>query len=165
MRRVPVLLAAAAASWLGITPIAVAHARVAAAAPARQSSLPDGQGKEVVEKLCSTCHGLEYLAPSRRTVRNWLETIDLMKSFGAEATDEQWKTITDYIVDSLAYLHANKGSADEFAMLFRIDDKAAQAVVEYREKQGGFKAVDDLKKAPGLDGARIDVLKDRFIFE
>jgi len=164
MRRVPVLLITAAASWLGVASIESASAR-AAAPPAAQAALPEGEGRAVVEKMCGTCHGLEYLAPSRRTVRNWLETIELMKSFGAEATDEEWKTITDYIVDSLAYLNANKGGADEFARLFHIDDKAGEAVVAYREKQGGFKTIDDLKKAPGLDAAKIDALTDRLIFE
>jgi competence protein ComEA len=165
MKGLHVLLAAAAASWLAVTSIETADARAAAPAAARQSTLPDGEGKAVVEKLCSACHGLDYLAPSRRTVRSWLETIELMKSFGAEATDEQWTTITDYIVASLAYLNANKAAADEFARLFRIDDKAAEAVVAYRDKQGGFKTIDDLKKAPGLDAARIDALQERLIFE
>jgi competence protein ComEA len=163
MNGIRVLLAAAAVTWLAVTSIESVHAR--AAAPAAQSALPEGEGKAVVEKLCSTCHGLDYLAPSRRTVRNWVETIELMKSFGAEATDEQWKTITDYIVSTLAHLNANKGGADEFARLFRIDDKAAETVVAYREKQGGFKTIDDLKKAPGLDAARIDALTERLIFE
>jgi DNA uptake protein ComE-like DNA-binding protein len=165
MTRVPRLIAVAAAAWLAAFLVEGAHARPAAPPPAQASSLPDGPGKEVVEKLCSACHGLEYLVPSRRTVRNWVETIEVMKSFGAEATDEQWKTITDYIVDGLAYLNANKGGSDEFVRLFHIDEKAAEAVVAYREQQSGFKTPDDLKKAPGLDPARIDALQDRLIFE
>jgi competence protein ComEA len=165
MRRVPTLVAAVATLWIGVSSSAFVHARGAAPPAARQSALPEGEGKAVVEERCSSCHGLDYVAPSRRTVRNWLETIDLMKSFGAEATDEQWTTITAYIVGNLAYLNANKAAADEFARLFGIDDKAAEAVVAYREKQGGFKTIDDLKKAPGLDAARIDALKDRLIVE
>jgi len=163
MTRVRALLGAAATAWIAVASVAALHAR--GAAPAAQGALPDGEGRAVVEKLCSACHGLDYLSPSRRTVRNWLETIDLMKSFGAEATDEQWRTITDYIVGTLAYLHVNKGAADEFARLLRIDDKAAEAVVAYREKQGGFKTLDDLKKAPGVDAARVDAVKDRLMFE
>ena len=165
------LLSVAAASFVGAVYSGVTHAysgvtHARAAAPvAAQAALPEGDGRAVVEKICSSCHGLEYLVPSRRTVRNWLETIELMKSFGAEATDEQWMTITDYIVGNLAYLNANKAAADEFAMLFRVDAKTAEAVVAYRETQGGFKTIDDLKKAPGLDAARIDVLTDRLIFE
>lgn len=164
MRRVPALLGAAAACWLGAAWIAATPVHAAAPAPA-QAGLPEGEGRAVVEKICSTCHGLEYLVPSRRSVRNWVETIELMKSFGAEATDEQWKTITDYIVDRLAVLNANKAAGDEFARLFHIDDKAAEAVVQYRDKQGGFKTVDDVKKAPGLDAARVDALGDRLIVE
>jgi hypothetical protein len=34
----------------------------------------------------------------------------------------------------------------------------------YRDQQGGLKTIDDLKKAPGLDAAKIDALKDRLLF-
>ncbi len=164
MRRAAILLAPAAAFWLGAASIDTAHARAAAPAPV-QAALPEGEGRAVVEKLCSTCHGLEYVAPSQRSVRNWLETIDLMKSFGAEATDEQWTTITGYIIGTLAVLNVNKGAAEEFGLLFGITETAAQGVVAYRDKQGGFKTIDDLKKAPGLDAARVDALEERLIVE
>ena len=128
-------------------------------------TLRDGEGKALVEKLCTTCHGLDYVWPSQRTVQVWLETIDLMRGYGAEATDEQWKTVTDYIIGNLAYLQVNKAAAAEFGMLFGIDEQAAQGVVAYRETQGGFKTIDDLRKAPGLEAARIDALAARLIFE
>lgn len=158
------LVTAAAAAFLGVASLQAAHAHPVALVQA-QPSLPDGAGKEVVEKVCTACHGLDYLVPSQRTVQMWREIIDLMKGYGAEASDEQWKAMTDYIVGTLAYLNVNKGSADEYGMLFRLDAKAAQAVVAYRDQQGGFKTIDDLKKAPGLDGARVDALKDRLMFQ
>jgi competence protein ComEA len=159
-----ILIAMAVAAFLGEASFKTAHAHPAAVLQA-PAALPDGAGKDVVEKVCSTCHGLDYLVPSQRTVQNWREVVDLMKGYGAEANDEQWRAINEYIVGMLAYLNVNKGSADEFAALFRLDAAAAQAVVAYRDKQGGFKTVDDLKKAPGLDAARIDALKDRLIFQ
>jgi competence protein ComEA len=164
MSRVTAVLAVALVSFLGVTSFDVAHAR-AAAPPSAQASLPEGEGKAVVEKLCITCHGLDYVWPSQRTVQNWRETIDLMRSFGAEATDEQWKTITDYIIGNLAFLHVNKATAEEFGMLFGITEKAAQGVVAYRDTQGGFKTIDDFKKAPDLEAARVDALAARLIFE
>jgi len=155
------------AAFLALTAFEAAHARVPPPPLSAQggAALPEGEGKAVVEKLCSACHGLDYVWPSQRTVQVWRETIDLMRAYGAEATDEQWKIITDYIVGNLAYLNVNKASADEFGMLFAIDEQAAQGVVAYRDTQGGFKTVDDLKKAPGLDGARIDALQARLILE
>lgn len=163
MSRVTITLMVVLAAFLVRTSFEAAHARVAP--PPAAQALPEGEGKALVEKLCTTCHGLDYIVPSQRTVRVWRETIDLMKGYGAEATDEQWKIITDYIIGNVAYLNVNKADAEEFGMLFGIDEQAAQGVVAYREKQGGFKAIDDLKKAPGLEAARIDALQARLIFE
>lgn len=163
MSRAAVPLAVALAAYLGLTSFGVAHARVGAA-PA-QASLPDGDGKAIVEKLCVSCHGLDYLWPSQRTVQVWRETIDLMRGYGAEATDAQWTTITGYIIGNLAYLNVNKATAEECGLVFGLTGKAAEGVVAYRDKQGGFKTIDDLRQAPGLDAARIDALQARLIFE
>jgi competence protein ComEA len=55
---------------------------------------------------------------------------------------------------------AAKGLQDQLA----LTDKEAQAIVDYRGKNGDFKTLDDLKKVPGLDGAKIDAKKDRIAF-
>jgi competence protein ComEA len=144
-----------------------AHARGAPPLPrqASEPALPEGAGRAVVEKVCTMCHGLDYLVPSSRTVQVWRDTIDLMRSYGAEATDEQWKTVTDYIIVNLAHLHVNKATAEEIGMIFEVGEQIAQGVVAYRDTQGGFKTIDDLKKAPDLDAAKVDALKPRLIFE
>jgi DNA uptake protein ComE-like DNA-binding protein len=36
--------------------------------------------------------------------------------------------------------------------------------VAHREKAGGFKTIDDLKQAPGLDATRVDAAQDRISF-
>ena len=151
---------------LGAVSFDVVHARGAALAPAQApASLPDAPGKEVVEKVCTTCHGLDFLVPSERTVPAWLETLDLMRGLGAEATPEQWGIITEYLIVNLAYLSVNKATADEIRMIFAVPEKVAQGVVAYRDTQGGFKTIDDLKKAPELDPAKVDALQPRLIFE
>jgi len=42
--------------------------------------------------------------------------------------------------------------------------KEAAAVIAYREKNGLFKSVDDLKKVPGIDPQKIEAQKDRLYF-
>lgn len=167
MTRGTVSLTAAVFVFLAAVSFDVVHARVAPLrAPAQAAPpLPEGEGKAVVEKVCTTCHGLDYLVPSQRTVPQWREVIDLMRGYGAEATDEQWRAITGYIVTNIAYLNVNKGAAEEFALVFAIDEKTAQGVIAYRDQQGGFKTAADLKKAPGLDAVRIDALGARLIFQ
>ena len=149
----------------GLVTIVVSSSSVDAAGRVsrRQGALPDAPGRDVVAKVCTSCHGADQLL-DERNVTSWRETIELMKGFGATATDEEWKTIHSYIFENLASLNVNRGTADEFAGIFRLSEEAAKAVVAYREKAGGFKTIDDLKKAPGLDAARVDAVQKRLSF-
>jgi competence protein ComEA len=45
-----------------------------------------------------------------------------------------------------------------------ITPKEAAAIVAYREKNGSFKALEDLKKVPDLDYAKVEAKKDRIQF-
>jgi competence protein ComEA len=40
----------------------------------------------------------------------------------------------------------------------------AEGVVQYREKNGDFKSIDDLKKVPDLDPKKLDAKKARLAF-
>jgi competence protein ComEA len=41
----------------------------------------------------------------------------------------------------------------------------AAAIIERRTKNGKFKNIEELKKVPGVDAAKIEAKKDRLIFE
>src|SRR5687767_14906795 len=102
---------------------AVAALPAAPAVEARASSmqatmaLPEGPGKAIVERTCTMCHGTEVLL-GERSVDLWEETLELMKSFGAEATDEEWETIADYVIAQLAIVNINKAEDEEIELLF-----------------------------------------------
>ena len=131
----------------------------------QQGTLPDAPGRDVVERVCASCHATEYIIEPPQTVPAWKDTLELMKSYGAEASDEDWKTVTSYIVVNLARLSVNKAPAEDIALVFAVDEQVAAKVVAYRDGQGGFKTVEDVKKAPGLDAARVDTVRERLIFE
>jgi competence protein ComEA len=144
-----------------------AHARGAPsqAQASGDAELPDAPGRAVVLRVCTMCHGVEFIVPSERTVQVWKDTLEVMRGYGAEASDEDWKTITDYLIVNLAHLNVNEAAAEEIGLVFAVNEKIAQGVVAYRDKQGGFKTIEDLKKAPDLDPKKIDALKPRLIFE
>ena len=132
--------------------------------PAPPDPLPDAPGRAVVIRMCTPCHGIDLILDTPRTVPVWNETLDLMKSFGAEGSEANWKTVADYLATHLAHLDVNKATAGEVVLVFGVNEKIADGVVAYRDKQGGFKTIDDLKKAPDLDAAKVDALKARLIF-
>jgi competence protein ComEA len=130
-----------------------------------QGSLPDAPGKDVVERACTSCHGVDYMTIGERTIPVWRETLDVMKSYGATASDEDWKTVTDYVIANLATVSVNKATPPEVALVLAMPAKAAEEVVAYRDKQGGFKSIDDLKKAPEVDSAHVEAVRSRLKFE
>jgi competence protein ComEA len=132
---------------------------------ASPDKLPEAPGKAVFVAVCTSCHDATLTTDSPRTIEGWVDVMYLMKDFGATATEEQWKTVTDYLVTHLALVEMNKAEAAHVQLVFGVDDAVAKEVVAYRDKQGGFKTIDDLKKAPGLDAAKIDALKERLLFK
>ena len=131
---------------------------------ALQSPLPDAPARPLVEQVCGTCHGLDYLAPSTRTAAQWRDTMAVMKTSGARASDEEWKTITEYFMANLAYLNVNKATVEDVRLVFSLPEKAAQTIVAERDTQGGFKTLDDLKQLPDLDPKKLDAMKARLSF-
>jgi competence protein ComEA len=113
-------------------------------------------GKAVLVRLCTECHGTEVVLDPPRTVPVWIDTLFAMKDFGAKGSDEEFKTIADYLITNLARVEVNKSKAEEVVLVFGVSEKIAEELVAYRDKQGGFKTIDDLKKAPGLDAAKVD---------
>jgi len=57
----------------------------------------------------------------------------------------------------------NKASAEEIAELDNIGPKKAKEIVEYREKNGAFKSLDDLQGVKGIGKATIEKNRDRMI--
>jgi competence protein ComEA len=51
---------------------------------------------------------------------------------------------------ALAAVNINTATKDELLSLKGVGDKRAQAIIDYRTKNGPFKTVDDLEKVPGV---------------
>ncbi|MTH44733.1 helix-hairpin-helix domain-containing protein [Intestinirhabdus alba] len=59
--------------------------------------------------------------------------------------------------DAVGRVSINAASAEELARVMNgVGLKKAQAIVNYREEYGPFKAVDDLKQVPGLGSALVE---------
>src|ERR1041384_2342099 len=50
---------------------------------------------------------------------------------------------------AFAAVNINTATKDELVSVKGIGDKRAQAIIDYRTKNGPFKTVDDLEKVPG----------------
>ena len=59
--------------------------------------LPDGTGKEILEKQCTTCHTLEIIVDKRNDAKEWRRLVMEMIDRGAEITEEQVPVVVGYL--------------------------------------------------------------------
>ena len=149
------------------TRLATAAALFAGIAAAQ---LPDGAGKAEVQKLCSQCHELERSISLRQDRAGWQTTLDKMSGLGMKATDKEMQLVGDYLAANYpagdaARLNVNKARAIELESALSLPRSQAAMIIQYREKNGAFKSIEDLKKVPGIDAAKVEAKKDRLAFQ
>lgn len=136
----------------------------------QDKALPDGPGKAELQKLCSQCHELEKSYSLKQDRAGWQHTMDKMVASGMKATDEELSAVLEYLVKNFAVedvprIKINKATAIELESGLSLKRSEAAAVIKYREQNGAFKSIEDLKKVPGVDAAKIEAKKDRLSFE
>lgn len=60
-------------------------------------------------------------------------------------------------------VNINSASAKELMALSGIGEKVAQRIVQFREANGPFKSVDDLKRVDGVGGAVLERNRSRLV--
>jgi competence protein ComEA len=129
-----------------------------------QDAFPDTTGKAALLKACGNCHTAETVIQTLRTRQEWSDVIDQMARFGAEASDQQYDQILTYLTRHFSLIGINKATAKDLETTLDVPANVAEGIVAYRVANGEFKTVDDLKKVPGLDGAKVEAQKGRIVF-
>ncbi len=131
--------------------------------------MPDGPGKAEASKLCKGCHELEKSFSMRQDKAGWQLTLDKMISYGLKASDDDLKLVLEYVVknypaDDVPRINVNTAEAIDLESALGLKRSQANAIIQYREANGKFKSIEDLKKVPGIDPAKIEAKKDRLAF-
>ena len=134
-----------------------------------QDTLPEAPGKEQTIRLCGQCHEAVKATSVKLTREGWTETIERMKAFGAEGTDQEFSAILDYLAahfkgDTVRALDMNTAEAIDLESVLSLLRRESAAVLQYRSSRGPFVSLDDLK---GLDPPifrKIEAKKDRIVF-
>jgi competence protein ComEA len=144
------------------------------AAPAATPTLPDGPGKDLVLRYCSNCHTIVNITSARKDEDGWTATLTKMVGYGMQGNEDDLETILAYLTKNYgpqsparttaATVLVNKESAADLAAHLGLSQKDANAIVAYREKNGPYKTIDDLKKVPDIDAMKIDEKKDLLSF-
>jgi DNA uptake protein ComE-like DNA-binding protein len=151
-------------SAAGLALIALA----AAPAPARaQGQLPEGEGKAVVQKLCSTCHPAERGASVRLTREGWQDVMTRMVGLGLKGTDEELNAALEYLAthfkgEAAAPLNLNRATPVQLQSIAGLLRSESALLVAHRNKTP-CKTLEDLKAVAGLDFSKIDKRRDRLV--
>ena len=124
--------------------------------------LPEGKGKDIVENVCSQCHGLKQVTDSARTPDEWKDLVSEMIGNGAQLDEEQIPIVIEYLSKSFpkgSKVNVNKAAAQELSDSLKVTADEAAAIVKYREENGHIKDWDDLGKVPGLDIKKLEPMK------
>ena len=109
-------------------------------------------------------------AVSVRQDRNgWGVTMTKMVSLGAKFSDQDFGTILEYLTknfpaEEVPPVNVNKARAIQLESRLSLKRSEAAKILRYRKEHGDFKSIEDLKKVPGIDVAKIEAKKDRLVF-
>ena len=92
-----------------------------------------------------------------------------MVDLGAKASDGEIASVLDYLsahypADDLPRINVNKCRAIDLESGLSLRRSQAAAVIEYREKNGPFHSIEELKRVPGIDAAKIESKIERLTF-
>jgi virginiamycin B lyase len=82
------MMIVAAAALLGCAPLSSAQT---------SAQLPDGNGKETVQKACGSCHALSTVTNAGHNRAQWTSVVDMMVNQGAPVPKDQIAAVTDYL--------------------------------------------------------------------
>lgn len=149
-------------------PPGAAPAKDAPASPAAAAAAPgvsDAAAKSLFENTCGGCHGADIVVGQTGTRDVWQDTVDSMRGRGATGSDDDFKTIVNYLTKYYGVpVNVNQAPSKDLASNLGLTGAEADAIVKYRTANGNFKAWDDLAKVQGLDIKKIEPIKSRIKF-
>jgi virginiamycin B lyase len=91
----------AAAALLFVTVLVAARASSQSSTPAEE--LPDGEGKQILQAQCASCHELTEVTKFRGYYNRaqWRDIVITMVEYGADLKKTEIETLADYLAQHL----------------------------------------------------------------
>ena len=158
-----VFILAAAGVWF--LAVALGAAPPPATRQAGQTTaLPDTPEAALFTRVCVDCHDAERTLSRRRTRAEWLDTIRQMVEDGAEASDEEFTRVLEFLVGNFGAVAINTAKAEDLVKVLAISREDADRIVAYRTAKGNFASLDAVKKVPEIDIEKLERRKDSLRF-
>lgn len=164
----------------------------AQAAPAPKSgsggaaSLPEGAGKQILLKSCTSCHSVETITANRNTGDGWADVVSQMIGRGANISDDDAETLVEYLAKNYGpssksgsakdgstgaaqpahpkTVNVNKAESGALVAILGVTNAEADAIVQYRTQHGDFKTWQEVAAVPGVNADTIKAHQDDLTF-
>src|SRR5579862_6085427 len=100
--------------------------------------LPEGAGKDALIRVCSKCHSPSKVVAYGQDRAGWENTLTKMAGFGAQASDDDFTAIRDYLVKNFPpapdTINVNQATAAQLQSGLGLSSMEADTVVQYRKE-------------------------------
>jgi DNA uptake protein ComE-like DNA-binding protein len=104
--------------------------------------LPDGPGKDVVLKKCTSCHSVRNVIARRATADDWALVVSKMIGRGASISDDEGDTIVNYLADHFGPTSPKPGQSSPPADASHPASSAAPAAATPKNDSASSTSVD-----------------------
>jgi len=139
-------------------------------ATAAAKDMPEGPGKQIILRECTACHLPDHFVKYRHSPDEWTAIVIRMGTRVRSATKDELDTVTKYLavnfpkVEVAGRINVNKAKAADLQSQLSFTPEEADAIVKYRERHGDFREWGEMLAIYGVDGRRIEAVKDRMSF-
>ena len=122
-----------------------------------------------MEKMCKGCHEIARATSLRQDRAAWNQTMTKMTAYGMKSAEKEYALVLDYLTsafppEDVPRINVNTAKAIELESGLSVRRSQARAIIEWREKNGEFKSLDDLKNVPGIEAEKLEAKKYRITF-
>jgi len=142
----------------------------AASLNAAATGMPEGAGKQIILRECTTCHLPDHFTKYRHSNEEWQTIVIRMAPRTRSITKEETETVQKYLatnfpkIEDSTKLNVNKATADDIVARLGLTPDEAKALIDYRQRHGTFREWGELLAIYGVDGRKIESAKDRMSF-
>lgn len=105
--------------------------------------LPPGEGKRIVETVCSSCHPTEVVTSKNYSKERWRSVVDAMISEGASLTKTEAAQVVEYLARNFGEKERAKGLFVEICSYCHELDRITHQALTREEWKGLIKGMVD----------------------
>jgi cytochrome c5 len=108
-----------------------------------QQKLPPGQGRKIVETVCSTCHGLEIVTSKSYSRERWSKVVEEMIAQGASLSKAEAAKVVEYLSRNFGEKDHAKELYEEVCSYCHELDRITRQALTREEWRGLIKGMVD----------------------